>query len=345
MNKGMNNNGMSKEVKEYILKGIVVLASLVVLLILVNLLYIHLSREFNDNYGNELEYERFLKSNFSEVQYIFFGTSHAIHGVNISMFNDSLDFARSGGRYVEDYYVLKKMTQSDVKIDRVVIEFDEHSFLSYDITESIIIKKLFAFTTFINTSEVKMICPQCGFPELVINRYLPVIGRGNELVDGMLDAIGVLHARSPSLNDWSQSTTKDQDGVIAWDRFDPQDRQPIGNTSLEYFLKILELAKENNISVVLIKYPVSPQYDAAIRNMSFDKHPFYDQLMQAVNQTLGDNYTLLDYQEIYYNQLDLLQDPHHLNDKGTWILSQKIYNDTHADSQLTQAAIANQTVQ
>ena len=88
-----------------------------------------------------------------------------------------------------------------------------------------------------------------------------------------------------------------------------------------YFKKILTLCRENNITVLLVKYPVSKDYyEYASTLMPIRR------FNRGIKKILKDydNYYILDFREIFFSRIEFMRDVDHVNEKGGGRISHRI---------------------
>jgi hypothetical protein len=98
-------------------------------------------------------------------------------------------------------------------------------------------------------------------------------------------------------------------------------KNPFDPTLVHYFKEILELCREKQIPVFLVKYPVSLEYFNAAAGY-FSIRDFYKRI-DAITENYPNIY-LLDYQSIFFNKPQYLADSDHVNKKGAALLSKQI---------------------
>ena len=101
----------------------------------------------------------------------------------------------------------------------------------------------------------------------------------------------------------------------------------ISDVHFDYFIKILKLAKENNIKVILIRFPMPKEYEEAHKQFNFSEDYYYDTIFRKVDLIFGKDYTVLNYYALFFNETNYFGDITHLNGRGANKLSKKIYSD------------------
>ncbi len=92
-----------------------------------------------------------------------------------------------------------------------------------------------------------------------------------------------------------------------------------------YFNKILDLCQQNNIKVVLVRYPLSKEFDTEER-----KIVPADKLVTEIEE-IASRYSVyrgtLDYRNIFYDHPEYFFDPDHLNVKGSDLFTERLKED------------------
>jgi hypothetical protein len=269
--------------------------------------------------------------NPKEINYAFFGDSHARNGVNPKIISGSFNFGTSAENYIETYYKLKKIIDHDkIKIKTAIFEIDLVTFSSLLTDQTRIFDDLYFFHKYVPWAEVKKIENASNLEMLkmyLAEVYFPAIGQGEDFVDIFV---------APKLTEVYLGWTKEYENYALSDtrktaqatydlQFDGQAR--ISPVSLEYFLKTLELAKENNINIIFIKYPIAKEYDEIITERGFDKSSYYKTIFNEIDKKLNSNYQVLDYYNLFFDHSEYFTNPDHLNYLGAEILSKKISED------------------
>lgn len=99
----------------------------------------------------------------------------------------------------------------------------------------------------------------------------------------------------------------------------------IDDSLVLFFEKILDLGRDYNISVVLVKFPVTEEYYNATGDYFQDKDSYYRDVSRII-QGYDDVY-IMDYQKIYFSKPHLFRDAHHLNMYGAKVVSRRLLSD------------------
>ena len=321
-----------KQNKKFMRRTILLLVIIILAILILNIIYTKEVLTKKNFYRKEIAYQDYI-SNHTEITYAFFGDSHTFHAINPKFIPGAFNFGSGTENYIKTYYLLDRTINKDkIKIDTIVLQVDLETFSTWLTNEPFLFNELELYSQFVPLSKVKEIRNGDSMIKLFVEAKLPVIGKGKEF--GILffsqNLSEMYEGWIKNTNDFSRFNETER-LKIAEDSYKVHfQNQQISSLSIEYFIKTLELAKENNINVILIKYPMSEEYQditykRGIYNMS--KEEYYKILFDDTQKVLGDSYSILDYQDLFLNQPEVLGDTYHVNYKGAEILSKKIYED------------------
>jgi len=316
---------MEKEQKKFIVNIIIFCLILIELIIIINSVYIQFVFNKKMLYRQEVEYDEFVKNSNKTLEFAFLGDSHTANAINPEYIPRSWSFAfLSDGNYLANYYRLKKVVEYDnISIKYVIFEIDMHSF-----SEAMFAGDFFSTlnlrSKYLSLSEIGKIRNDCSFAKILFEIYLPVLGQGSEFKYLYLKELSNLY-RGHNTADGDLTKQPDIDFELANQyRIHFKNFKRIDNKSMGYFLKSIKFAKEHNISIIFMKYPIAKELNEYYENMNVTREDYYSEILKEINLTIGDNYTLLDYHD-YLNDTSYFYDPGHLNVKGSEIFSKKVY--------------------
>ena len=84
------------------------------------------------------------------------------------------------------------------------------------------------------------------------------------------------------------------------------------------------MAQSKNKKIILIKYPVTKEYKAALEAKGINRENFYSNLDKSISKYK--NMRILDYQDLFDDN-SLFSDSNHLNKNGAEIFSKKLNED------------------
>ena len=301
-----------------------------ILLFLINAVYVNYILPEKNFYRKEIAYQNYI-SNHSEIKYAFFGDSHPFHAINPKFIPGAFNFGSGTQNYVKTYYLLDRVVNKDnIKVDNVVLQIDLHTFSSWLVEEPFLFNELELYSKFVPLEDIREIRKNSSIASLWIESNLPVIGKGKEfgIIFSPLNLSEMYEGWIKNPKDFSQiNETIRKERAYEDYRVHFQGKERIDNLSLEYFLKTLKLAKENNINVILIEYPMSKEYKDMAEEYNLSDMDYYPKIFNATESILGQNYYLLEYQDLFLENPEYLGDTYHVNYKGAEILSKKIYQD------------------
>jgi len=322
---------MKKEIIKFIKTAALFIIVAIVLFLIINTVYVKFFLSKNLQARAEVQLQDFIKDK-TQIDYLILGDSHAHQAINPQYLPNSFNLAHSANTYVENYYKLRRLLYDEkIKVKYLLLEVDMSSFSSYMKGPMPLKREFWYYANFVPVKDIRNITRASEF-EIRIMNIFPVLGRGEDMLALLFQNTSrqVLGWASYDTNISQQNITalvtqRAQSMFLGQKRTDP--------LLVEYYIKILELAKENNITVILVKYPVLKQYDEELNNMNVTKDDYYDYIY-ALASTYLDKYYVLDYYSLFFNQTnyefttsDYFSDPDHVNTMGAEILSQKVSTD------------------
>jgi len=302
---------MKIEKKKFIRTSIVFMSLVALLILLMNSAYIFYAQKTWNFYRIQREYAEILDEPDLHIEYAFFGDSHAEQSMDQQYYPDSFNFAVSSENYVETYYKFRNILADGVKIDNIVLEIDLHTFSKPR-------ERLFILPM-ISSKSVPLrdmaLLKNESIISLAIKAYLPVFGIGLRLIDFI----------EPKSDDFSQQDMKYETRKVFEGHFE-KGKLAFEEPNYSYFLRLLELAKKNNVSVILIKYPLTKVYDQMVVEHGFSKEDYYRTIYADADRILG-NYKVLDYYSVFFDRPEYFYDPHHINSRGKKLMAEYFYRD------------------
>lgn len=318
---------MRTEQKKFIMKFAILCLILVLSMVVINSIYIHQIVNKKITHRLELEYDSFFSSYSNNViDFAFFGDSHTWNAINPMYIPQSYNLAFMGSNYLVIYYALQKITQKDrTHVKYAVFEIDMHSF-----SESILARDFFSSSLVLQSkhiplADIRTLRKNDPLVKILFEIYLPVLGQISEFKYLYLRELSKIYKGHTTMStDFTKSDVEDviNKEYIAW--FKNYDR--IENTSMVYFLKSIKFAKENNISIIFIKYPLSKELNDYLQKMNVSRDSYYSEISRQINLTIGENYTVLDYHD-YFSNSSFFYDSAHVNSRGAKLFSEKVYLD------------------
>lgn len=272
--------------------------------------------------------EKFFKNkNNSYIKYAFFGDSQFRDDLNPDFIDKSYNFASSAESFIETYYKLNYLvSKRNVSIDFIVIQLDLHSFSHTKSDDAHLFADIWSFKEQISYQELADLKKQ-SYLKIFLKSNLPFIGSGKDFFVEK-DITSVHFGWTNQTSDFSKQN-KDDIAIIKYDQFFGKNPK-IDNISAEYLLMILKLAKENNISVVFIKTPISKEYHEVLKSHNISGYPYYEkfyaEIFDKINNT-NEEYHVLDYYNLYFERDYEFRDSNHLKGIGAEDFSKIVYSD------------------
>jgi hypothetical protein len=320
---------MNSNIKKDIIGSTIIIVIFLTLFILINLYYIYEVQSNKIIYKQEAEWQKY-RQNLSNntLEYAFFGDSHAAIGFNPTYVNNSFNFASTGEDYVETYYKINKLINHEqIKINYFVLEIDPHTFSDGMREKERLFQEPWYFKQFISLQEISTLKNEFILKTFFKANY-PVIGKGSEIIKYIFLKPEITQVKMGWINKTGNFSEQNRTKVtyLTYTKEFSKNPNLLENTSFEHFKRILRIANENNITIIFIKYPLPRDYDSALKenNISIEEH--YNKLFSEIEKE-NKNYQVLDYYNIFIDDIELFSDADHVNYIGSDILSQKIRED------------------
>jgi hypothetical protein len=294
-----------------------------------NILYTELVIKKKQLYEIEQQYQSFIETNHS-IEYLFLGASAMHHAIDPREIPGSFNAGYFSETYIESYFKLRRMLEQDqLNIKVLVLEQDTNSLSGYmRLADQIPIEyDSWYYSQFMTLKEITTYTENNHLLQFLLTKF-PVIGRG-------YDFSIIARGKTPVYLGWAglerDFSTMDQflSTKRVTEQFEGYNLQdPV---LLEHYEKILSLAKTHNITLVLIRLPMSKSYQNELLELGIVREDHYAQLdARAQNQNIS--YQVLDYYDYFINQTDFFADPDHLNVAGTKALTKQVQEDLRSIS-------------
>jgi hypothetical protein len=290
-------------------KGILFSFILILLISGLNIVYLNIAQTNWEYFQEEKRLDVFAQEN-NEVEYFFVGDSHVKQAIIENEIPNSYNFAVGGETFVESYYRLKDLIDSNqLNIKNIMLQTDVHVFFKKN--ESLFEENLY-FEKFLTLKEMSVINNK-NLISMYIYRYSPIIGLGNMI----LRVYGNIFDEDTIILDDVELDMK-----ITYFQTDH-----INSNEIEYYFKIISLAETNNIPIILIQYPVAKKYHEELikQNIPYrtEYFPYILSLLDSKNKDLP----LLDYYDYFFENPNYFIDSGHLKLKPAKIFSEKVLDD------------------
>jgi hypothetical protein len=321
-------DGEAVKVVKYL---IILLAGLLIAVLAINQIYFTKVIEKKQIYRIENELQSLLKSQSEKVDLLIIGDSHAKDDVNTHYINNSFNLAIGDpGGYILSYWYLRKILEDNPnKVKYVLVQID-HSILNKrkypDPTQ---IDNLWFWSKYASYKEISL-ATNIPVADVFLRSKVLFMGSGKlievYLNPGSVELSEIYHGwtgNSLNLND--TKNISEADYKYYNDLFEGLEKTP-SDKGMYYLLKILDLAKEKNVSIVLVKYPLSQGYSNLIKEMGFDDSSYTGSVIKELDYR-NYSYVIFDYSDFFQNKTEYFADVGHLNIGGSEILSKKIRED------------------
>ena len=305
---------MDKGVKKIILKGTIFVIIVALIVLTMNYIYVTIILNQKTILRSELQYEE----NLGEIEILFMGDSHPANAINTSYFENSFNFAGLSESYDQTYFKFRKTVKDNPNLKVVVIPLEFYSFSDYRANKYVYV---WYWLKYLGYDDLYKITGKSKL-NLYIGSKIPVLGNGVELfrLFGEQDTTRIIQGWNLNEGNWSSVKNKNK---VAFDRIKIQfkDKYDIDAELFYYFLKIIDLAEEKNIKVVIVKYPLSPEYIEEIEKTPFNVESYYKTVDRFVSKK--GNVMILDYHNFYTDE-KLFANPDHLSIYGANVFSKEL---------------------
>lgn len=312
---------MKSETKKFIIKSLFFCLTFLLVLSVLNAYYVRSMLSKTIVQRTEDQFQNYK----NETKIIFFGDSHVKNGVDPRLIPESFNYALAGENYAQTFYKLKKvLSDEEVKVEKIVLPIDVHSFSSWRSDRFL---HEWYWRDFIDYSEVARRNPEIGLIEKIVISRFPVIDSGGEFVNNLLnepDISDLFLGATLLTGDYSEND-KQAEGVKSTLKTQLIGYELIDDFLWQYFVDTIELAQENDAEVFLVRYPLSDSYLKGLADKGIEKHVVYNKVRSMIKDKR--NIKILDYHELFVGQDELFSNSDHLNAQGATGLSEKIAED------------------
>ncbi len=312
---------MTKDVRKFIIRGGLFLLIFIFVLFGFNYLYIKKIEHRTIFWRNYFSFDEYLQKN-KNLDYAFFGTSRTRDSMNPEYIPNSINFSLSSQNYMEIYYRLKYYLENyNLKIDNIVFEIDSSILLSENISEKQLANydyaKFIPFDEIVDLSGLSKV-------DVFIRSNFPFIGRG-------LLAYGALRTSPMDLYlGWAKEIgdfSKNPMDIEKWFKTIKKKSKIPDKLAMQYFVKTLEIAKQNNMNIIFLKNPYAKKSRDLFKKYKVDFSEYYKIIFDKLSD-LGVEYHLLDYYtELADNPEYFHVDAGHVNYRGAEVISKKFVKD------------------
>jgi hypothetical protein len=318
---------MNPQIMTFIKKTAIFLAILVIVIALVNIAYIRFIQPQKIVERRLASYENLVDSLENPViDYMFFGDSH-IEGAINPLYIDgvSFNFSIGGQSYTETYYILKKLIEDgDVKFNNIVLQLDPHTFSESVRGGKFLFDQIYFYSKFVDARKMAELKGE-SFASVFLRTKFPFLGNGKYFIDSILKLDDLTSMYLGWQNTHKTTYYTDNKEEIAKESFQhyfSEGSAIIDKVTFDYFLETLRLAKENNINVVFLRYPISEEYYSEI-DKNVDLDDYYGRIFAEADKIL-DDYAVIDLHDYFFGMGEYYWDPEHLTSPGAEVFSKKM---------------------
>ena len=295
-------------------KGIVYTIIVFIIILALNQLYVNNILSEKLIYRTNIDYNNY-KGNLTVL---IMGDSHPALGINPSKINNSFNYTVQSESYDQTYFKFRKATKENPNLEYVLLPLEPYSFSDYRANKYVY---TWYWLNYLTYKELSKITGKSKL-NLYISKTFPILGNGQELsrLYGKPDLTELYKGWNIKDADWALEKNKNR---ITSDRIKIQFKEnyEINPKLLYYFLEIIKLANENNIIIVIVKYPLSNTYLEELNKTNFNNDKYNNTLFYFINK--NNNTIILDYQKSFKNDSHF-SNQDHLNRIGATRLSEKI---------------------
>lgn len=320
--------------KQFIRGATLFVVYLALLMILLNIIYFDFFIQKKQLYRNEVAY----RENQNHIDTLFIGSSHTKDAVNPRYIDRSFNVATGGEiTYVLAYYKLRNIVEQDqTPIKNIVVEIDPHILNDRAYPRPIYIQDLWYWSDFFSYSEVAELI-SLSHPDYLAqsNLYFMNGARDFDIFFRKGQTSTTYRGWVANENNLSNEPDPFEYALQYFQVTFQNTNEALNPTGASYLLNIAQLAEEQDISLYLIKYPLSPEYLEVIDASDFEQAEYYAEIYDLLDEH-SISYELLDYQS-YYNHSSFFGDPGHLNsntaNEFSKLLNSRIYEDIHGTNE------------
>jgi len=314
---------MGKNTSKIILHCVIFFISLLILVQIINHLYFNKVIEKRQIY--RIENDFYLKLNEpNETSILIIGDSHAKDDANTHYINNSFNLAIGDpGGYILSYWYLRSVLEK-ANPRCALIEIDHSILNKRKYPEQTQIDNLWFWSKYASYKEISE-ATNNPLVDTYLKSKILFMGSGklieiylnprdlqvSEIYKGWTGNPANL-SNVKNISEASQRYYKDL--------FEGDEKKP-SRKGINYLLKILDLARKNNISIVLVNYPMSRDYMEILDKKGFNHAAYLESVFKELDNY---TYTVLDYSRIYENKSEYFADIGHLNIGGSNIFSSRL---------------------
>jgi hypothetical protein len=261
-----------------------------------------------------------------EINYLFVGDSHGSDDLDENTLNvGSYNISQPSDNFKDIYAKLLYLINLNTQINNLVIEIDPHLFANYRISQNNN-EMILNYLDFKNSKKI--------YKVNILEYYLrkcPIISQKNRnfiFKASLKKIINLFESKQRfhtlTINKGIKNKLKSQNDEEALKRIMYHYSNGIldENEIKYYFTKIIEIAKDNNINIIGIRYPISKYYFLHSENQLFQN--YITEIDSFIESHIT---TIYDYKTIFLEQDEYFANSDHLNEEGANHFSKILKND------------------
>jgi hypothetical protein len=313
-------------IKKFAQKSFLFLSAFLVISYFLNMLYTNVILSNSVIFRTERQFE----SVKQDVRILGIGDSHIKYGLHAEYLETSFVIANAAENYIQTYYKLNSyFDDGSLDLALIIMPIDLHSFSSYGKER---FENLEFWKKFLNYQEL-------AIQNRDLPRFFNLWLRGEFVfIGGIVETLELIQVNSneksvselvsgyqPKDGDFGEFGKKGELAALRVD-YHLRGSNALDPELLDYFFRILALARENNVQVVLVRFPVTAEYySSAMALPSISDH--YENLDLMLAQNGFGSLPILNYHDIFWGQSNLFADSDHLNEQGAILFTQIVKGD------------------
>ena len=274
--------------------------------------------------------ERQFQAGKQDARILGIGDSHIKYGLHAGYLENSFVVANSAENYIQTYYKLNTYFEDEsLDVALIIMSIDLHTFSSYGKDR---FENIDFWGKYINYYRLAL--RNNDLPRLIsfwLQGEFAYVG-GFDEVSSLLKIqledqpeTELINGYQPKNGFFGEFERKEELAALRAD-YHFKGNDPLDPDLLLYFFKMLELARENNVQVVLVRFPVTAEYySAASKIPSLVGH--YEKIDSLLALNGYGSIPILDYHDIFWDGQNYFSDPDHLNEQGAILITKMIKND------------------
>jgi len=286
----------------------------VLIFLLLNNLFSYLFLKEKLKKSRTYKIDRQLHRVIKTIEVLGLGDSHPASGFDPRIFKNGFNFSFAGEKYIYNYYKLKYVIKKDKKLRIVILPVDLHSFSTWGANAFLHDFYWIKYLDYWELGKIKK-KPFRFIWKYLNGKFFPYIGEFKfvfNIKENKKKRMFHIPRTVKGLIVKKETFFKRKDKETRKRMFLQYYKQKtFDNTVVAYFKKILKLCKDNNIKLVLVRYPVTKiYYKYASRKVKVKK--YYDKIFKMIENY--NNVIFIDLHTLFFkNDSPYFYDPDHMN--------------------------------